>query len=273
MAFDASGNMYWTYLISLDVDGDGNRELADGDDLSVVVQQVNPQTGALIGNAVDVTPGAHTDDKQWIASDANPASPFANNIYLVWTRLDSGSQVMFSRSINNGTTFSAAQDISTPHGGNGFVWPSHLTVAMNGDLYTTWHNDTGGSANATVSVLRDSTGGLDLQNGTVVQSSTFNAAVTTNVQTNPSAVPQTNFWTQGSSQPYILTDPIRPGMSTSLSMTIPTMTLPLSHHLRPTIPAISSSSVQRIMAKPFRLHSRRQRSRRNVSNDGQCRDR
>ncbi|MFG0261866.1 MAG: Ig-like domain-containing protein [Novipirellula sp. JB048] len=211
MAFDATGRLFWTYLISRDVDGDGNRELADGDDLSVAVQEVNPTSGALIGNAIDLTPGAHVDDKQWIAIDSNPASPFANNIYLVWTRLDGPDTVMFSRSINGGTVFSPPSDVSGTNGGNGFVWPSHLAVAQNGDLYVGWHNDTNGAANATMSIVRDSTGGLDLQNATPVQSTTFQAAVSTNVQTTANAIPQTNFWTQGSNQPYILPDPVRPG--------------------------------------------------------------
>ncbi len=42
LAFNAAGTvLYWTYLASIDTDNDGNNE-----DLSVVVQRVNPLTGA-----------------------------------------------------------------------------------------------------------------------------------------------------------------------------------------------------------------------------------
>jgi hypothetical protein len=93
LGFDAAGRLFWTYLICADFPpADGNR-----DDISVAIQQVNPTTGAFIGNAVDVTPGNHSDDKQWLAVDANPASPFANNIYLHWTRFDKRSRAPRTR--------------------------------------------------------------------------------------------------------------------------------------------------------------------------------
>ncbi len=113
IAFDAQGRLFWSYLIVLDVNGNNQIELPT-DDISVAVQQVNPTTGARIGNAVDVTPGNHSDDKEWITADANPASPFANNIYLHWTRFDNNPrEEMFSRSINQGATFSNPAIIAT----------------------------------------------------------------------------------------------------------------------------------------------------------------
>ena len=204
LAFDAAGRLFWTYLICADFDNNGTR-----DDLSVTVVQVNPTTGVLIGNAADVTPGNHTDDKSWIAADADPTSPYTNNLYVIWTRFDGGSNIMFSRSTNQGGTWSAEQVISGV--GEGFVWPSHIATAPNGDIYIGYHSDTCNAATAPMFILRDSSGGVDLAGATAVQKTSFPAAVTCNRQSQPGAVPNTDFWMQGAMQPFILPDPLRPG--------------------------------------------------------------
>jgi hypothetical protein len=204
LTFDAQGRLFWTYLIF---------SFATGD-LSVVVQQVNPRTGAKIGDAVDVTPGNNFDDKQWIVADTNPSSPFANNLYLVWTRFGPGPlQVMFSRSTNHGLTWSRPAVISDS-AVEGFVWPSHVAVAPDGDLYAAYHGDTCGSPLASMFVLRDTTGGARLAAGAPVQKSSFRSAITCNVQDLkdlPRSIPQTDFWMQGASAPYVLPDPQVPG--------------------------------------------------------------
>lgn len=209
VTFDSQGRLFWTYLLRVDQDGNPATGNGGREDLTVVVQQVNPTTGALIGNAVDITPGpaSNSDDKPWIAADATPGSPFRDNIYIVWSRLTSGSQVMFSRSTNGGTTWSAPTQISA--GGEGFVWPSHVAVAPNGDVYASYHTDTCGSTTADMAILRDSSGGANLQNAVAVQKTTFQSAVTCNVQTGSGVVPNTDFWMQGALAPYVIPDPVR----------------------------------------------------------------
>lgn len=217
LAFDAAGRLFWAYLVCTN----DNASPPNRIDISIFVQQVNPTTGALIGTATDLTPGTnavpnlHSDDKPWLAADANPASPYANNLYLVWTRLDTNNgQVMFARSINQGTTWSNPQQISAA--GEGFVWPSHIAVAPNGDIYAGYHGDTCNAATASMFIVRDSSGGAGLSATPVVilQKTFFQSAVTCNVQSNPLAgteVPNTHFWMQGAMQPYTLPDPTRPG--------------------------------------------------------------
>jgi hypothetical protein len=202
LAFDSQGRLFWNYLICADFDNDGNL-----DDVSVVVMQVNPLTGAT-GAAIDLTPGNNpNDDKSWIAADADPGSPFVDNLYVVWTRLGTG--VQFVRSINSNGAWTAPQTISA--GGEGFTWPSHVAVAQNGDVYVAYHADTCGAAGASMFVLRDSSGGLNLTSGTAVQKTSFAAAVTCNVQGGAGAIPRMHFWMQGALAPYILPDPVRPG--------------------------------------------------------------
>jgi hypothetical protein len=207
VAYDSQGRLFWSYLLS-----------RPGESYSVFVQQVNPTTGAKIGSPVNVShtgdpslPGSlsvFNDDKSWIIADSNPASPFKDNLYLVWTRL-STTQVMFSRSTDGGANWSTPRAVSA--GGEGFVWPSHVAVAPNGDVYVAYHGDTCGSATASIFVLRDSTGGANLAAGTAVQKSSFQSAVTCNVQTSSTAIPGVAFWMQGANAPYVIPDPVRPG--------------------------------------------------------------
>ena len=52
------------------------------------------------------------DDKQWLAADANPSSPFRDNLYLVWTEFTNPWQILFSRSTDQGVTWSAPVALS-----------------------------------------------------------------------------------------------------------------------------------------------------------------
>lgn len=223
LAFDSQGRLFWVYLLPLDGDGDGNvNNPGAGDDLTVVVAQINPMTGAVVGNAVDLTPGPglFIDDKPWIAADFNPSSPFVDNIYVVWTRLTGGAGVNFSRSTDNGVNFSAPAVISSA--GEGFVWPTHVAVGPNGDVYAAYHtSNCGGAGGGTTQVIRDSIGGANLAAGTIVQKTAAftagQATITCNRQDDPSdtmlgdTVAGAAFWMQGSNAPYVLADPVRSG--------------------------------------------------------------
>jgi hypothetical protein len=226
LAFDGANHLYWSYLECQQT----GTPPKDTGKIQVKVQQVNPNTAALVGAAANVSGGiANSDDKPWIAADANPASPFAGNVYVVWTRfitigMTTTSHIMFSRSTTAAGTgtingFSAPSAISSE---TTFVWPSHVAVAGNGDVYVAYHENTCGSKNTTadqhIEVIRDTTGGATLQAGLPLgagaHKSAFNAGVTCNVQASPAATNQVPFfsgWMQGSNAPYILPDPVRPG--------------------------------------------------------------
>jgi len=213
IAFDQQGRLFWTYLRALfDTSVTPNNRI----DISIFVQQVNPVTGALVGAEVDVTPGLHSDDKPWLAADANADSPFAGNLYLHWTRFDNTpTEEFFSRSINSGATFSAPRAVATG-AGEGFRHQAHVAVAPNGDVYLAYHTDTCGAATAgRIRVIRDSTGGANLANGTITQANyAFGAgaaAVTCNRQPQAGAIPNADFLMQGSAVGYVVPDPVRPG--------------------------------------------------------------
>lgn len=213
IAFDHLGRLFWSYLRCL---SDTSVSPPNRIDISIFVQQVNGTTGALVGAEVEVTPGLHSDDKQWIAADANPASPFAGNLYLHWTRFDnSPTEEFFSRSTDGGLTWSAPIAVATG-AGEGFRHQAHTAVAPNGDVYLSYHTDTCGAAtDGRIRVIRDSTGGASLATGTVSQvNDAFtagNAAVTCNRQPQAGAIPGAAFLMQGSAVGYVIPDPVRPG--------------------------------------------------------------
>jgi hypothetical protein len=71
LAFDAQGRLFWTYLTAGNPAGP-----------NVASLQFNSTTGAVVGSASLVATG--NLDKEWVAADRNPASPFANNLYSIW---------------------------------------------------------------------------------------------------------------------------------------------------------------------------------------------
>ncbi len=153
------------------------------------------------------------------------------NVYLSWSRLDGNpDQLMFSRSIDAGVTFSAPALISDPNGANNilgdgddeeFVWPSHVDIGPNGNLYVAYHIDDAPNAQGDdptggpIAVLRSSTGGVDFVAATVNQK-TFafpagTAQINDNTQTDATRIAGATYWTQGAFAPYVLADPVRPG--------------------------------------------------------------
>jgi hypothetical protein len=203
LAFDSAGRLFWSYLQSPGV--------------SVVVQQVNPTTGALIGSPVDAAGGTTNNDKAWIAADSNPTSPFKDNLYVVWNDFNlSGAAVKFARSTNHGASWTVMS--GTMSGPNeGFTWPAEVAVGPNGDVWASWHTNTiGDGTNGGVVMRRSIDGGA-----------TFGPEITpfpggtADIQLNsgsaeygppvPPRIYKFKGWLQGSVQPRILPDPARPG--------------------------------------------------------------
>ena len=210
VGYDSQGRLFWTFLLR-------NTSVGGFD---VFVVQCNPSTGAVLaGYPVNVTAAAgvannnstHSHDKEWLAVDATAGSPFRDRLYVVWTDFQpGGSAILTSFSTDQGANWSAAVTLSA--GGEGFVWPSQNTVAPNGDVYASYHSQTGFTSNnpdgtsGKIFVLRSANGGAtypqkNLAYGAGQADSTFN------VQSGTRRIPGTQFWLQGSAQPQILADP------------------------------------------------------------------
>ena len=219
LAFDAGGRLWWSYLLC----GDYNPPDMTRDEITVVAAQVNPTNGDLVGTPIDVTPGQHSDDKQWIAADANPTSPFSNNVYIHWTRFDNNPrEEAFSRCVNcaAGPAWSAPSIVATG-GGEGFRHQAHIAVGPNGAVYLTYHTNTCGNdeTDGDVILMRDDNGGANLAvagnpPAGVFKTAVFGAGgaeVTCNRQPSPPTVPNAHFLMQGSAMAFVVPDPIRPG--------------------------------------------------------------
>jgi hypothetical protein len=78
------------------------------------------------------------DDKQWIAADWHPNSPYRGHVYLVWDLFtDTEGGVAFARSTDRGKSFEPFKFI----GGldDAFLGPQ-IDIAPNGDIYVVWVN-------------------------------------------------------------------------------------------------------------------------------------
>jgi hypothetical protein len=206
VAYDSQGRLFWTYL------GCGA-----GSSIDVFMVQCSPTTGAILaGYPVNMTASAgvnlpasagNAHDKEWIAIDDTPGSPFQDNIYIVWVDLTGASTIRVATSTDQGATWSLAAALSGA--GEGFVWPPHITTATNGDVYVAYHSMTSNGTVGQVFVCRSTDGGATFpQKNNAYDPGEADA--TFNRQSQPGAIPGTQFWLQGNAQPWILTDPDTP---------------------------------------------------------------
>jgi hypothetical protein len=210
IAFDSRGHLFWAYQMVHQTMG-----VDDLADIEIYVQQVDPHTGALVGDAVDVTTldgRTHSDDKIWMAVDANPESIYHDNIYLHWTRFDNNpTEQFFSFSSSGGSHFTRPVAIATG-AGEGFRHQANVAVGPNGDVYLTYHTFVNGPGDkGRVVLIRSTNGGFDLAAGTVNQRSEpfgdGQATVTSNRQPQAGALSYADFLMQGSAAAYVVADP------------------------------------------------------------------
>lgn len=133
IGFDHLGTMnYWAHgatrngiFVRRSLDGGGSWE---------------PELRTVI--AQRTMPGIPFEDKPYIVADTSK-SPYAGNLYVGWTRWTlTDSQMLFSRSTDDGVTWSAPIEISRerglPRDDNGAVEGFDGAVGPDGTLYTVW---------------------------------------------------------------------------------------------------------------------------------------
>jgi hypothetical protein len=80
----------------------------------------------------------HVEDKQWIAVNHIPGSPYQDHVYAMWTTFNGANgngKIMVAISRDRGQTFSRAVQLTTPSAttpGNTFVYPS---IGPDGTIY------------------------------------------------------------------------------------------------------------------------------------------
>ncbi len=203
LSFDSQGNVYFGYLSNQGTPANMNFTLA------VFGALIDPIAGVVLQNQlIAAETNTFQHDKEWVAADHWVNSPFRDNAYMVWSRLGGGSQILFSRTTDGGATWSAPMQLDP--GGQGFVWPSELTVGPNGDVWVGWHTNTANTAGnlGSIAMVRSSDGGQTFQPVTTPFPA-GTADITDNAPPNPTMAGNIS-WMQGAVQPRILVDPVRP---------------------------------------------------------------
>ncbi len=123
VAFDSYGNMYFNTLEYSSSVGD-------------LVTLKSTDKGLTWSTPVPVPNPGIDEDKNWVAIDVNPASPYFNYIYTAYTEFQSTDpnyrKLEFSRSTDLGQTFSAPVNMS---GTTGYLHQGvNLAVGVNGDV-------------------------------------------------------------------------------------------------------------------------------------------
>jgi hypothetical protein len=110
------------------------------------------------------TSGAVFNDKEWIAVDHNPASPFHDRVYVTWTRFifnpHTGayvqSPIAFASSSDGGATFTAPKLIA---GNVLYGQGSRPVVGPDGALYVFWDGSTRLAASDSTYMVKSTDGG------------------------------------------------------------------------------------------------------------------
>ena len=125
IATDGAGNFYYA---SLSTDAAGNSSVGVSKSTDKGNSFNTPVNASTTANA----PGSF-QDKEWLTVD-NSDSGTDGNLYLVWTKFGPGTQILFARSTNSGSTFSAPLALS----GVGNVQGAMPGVGPDGAVYVTW---------------------------------------------------------------------------------------------------------------------------------------
>jgi hypothetical protein len=123
---DTAGNFYITTIALDNTNGNGTLAIYKSTDGGVTFP---------IGQILAQGSG---EDKEMITTDFTPGSPYKNNLYISWSRLNLNADIKLTRSTNGGLTWSPTSvNVSTTStNGQG----SDPAVGINGDVYVVWAN-------------------------------------------------------------------------------------------------------------------------------------
>jgi hypothetical protein len=168
-AFDSKGNAYYGTLAF--PSPPTTEELATGLQSDFFVAK-STDGGCHYTSAARVSGSSPAifDDKDAITADANPSSPFHDNVYAAWTKFTTGGdQIVFSRSTDGGTTFSNPLAISPDYNNThvGGRQGAAVKVGPDGTVYVVWLDTVDKQAVERLSISHDGGKTFPMQNITV----------------------------------------------------------------------------------------------------------
>ena len=168
-AFDSKGNAYYGTLAF--PSPPTTEELATGLQSDFFVAK-STDGGCHYTSAARVSGSSPAifDDKDAITADANPSSPFHDNVYAAWTKFTTGGdQIVFSRSTDGRATFSNPLAISPDYNNNhvGGRQGAAVKVGPDGTVYVVWLDTVNKQAVERLSISHNGGKTFPMQNITV----------------------------------------------------------------------------------------------------------
>lgn len=125
VATDTAGNFYIVTISLNDATGNGEAWLFKSID-----------GGVTFDSAYHIASSSGVfEDKELAATDFNPSSPYCNNMYVSWTRFSSSTNILLTRSTDQGVTWSNPVTVSSEPSVQGSV----PAVGPNGEVYVAWY--------------------------------------------------------------------------------------------------------------------------------------
>src|SRR5436190_314538 len=137
LAFDSRGNAFYGYIVVFFSNGNG----INGTEMAVARSTDGGKTYPAVTYFSFSGGENHFNDKPMITADANPASPFRDNVYIAWDAAIGGSTsggIRVATSTDHGATFTVtrADDPKGPGRAIGAI----PFVGPNGELYVAWND-------------------------------------------------------------------------------------------------------------------------------------
>jgi len=117
---------------------------------SVQVQVFKSTDHGATWHFVSAVSSGNNNDKEMIAVDTNPSSPYKDRIYVVWDV--PGSGMRFSMSPDKGSTWSAVTNLS-----HDAAVGADVAIGLGGEVYVTWPDTT--STSRELRIVRSTDGG------------------------------------------------------------------------------------------------------------------
>ena len=137
LAFDSQGNLFYGYIVIFFGSGSG----INGTQMTVARSTDGGKTYPSAAFFGFEGGSNHFNDKPMITADAQPNSPFRDNVYIAWDAAAGGSTgggVRFGTSTDHGASFSITR-VDDPNGPGRSIGASPA-VGPNGEVYVAWND-------------------------------------------------------------------------------------------------------------------------------------